>query len=74
MKGDGVDWLDGDFDGDGLVGFGDFAALASNFGNDDNVQRVLVIPEPSSLVLCSGMLGLLVWRQDDSVVMSEDDS
>ena len=52
----GVDWTEGDFDGDGRVDVRDFLDLSRNFGT---IARASVaVPEPSSSLLAAMSLGV----------------
>ena len=46
---DPVVWQDGDFDGDGLVGFSDFLAFARGFNLGVEQTEVAAVPEPTTL-------------------------
>lgn len=56
-------WAGGDFDGNGMTEFQDFLLLANNFGASNATEDVAAVPEPSSLVLCSVLVGLLALRR-----------
>jgi autotransporter-associated beta strand protein len=56
----GATWTDGDFTGDGLVGFADYQALALNFGHSATSPQAsftpptldaVIVPEPAGLAL-----------------------
>lgn len=61
-------WAGGDFDGNGMTDFQDFLVLASNFGASTATGDVAAIPEPSSLVLCISVVGLMLLRERRSQV------
>ena len=61
----GMTWSQGEFTGDGKVDINDLTIVLANFGKTYGAAGIKAVPEPASLILLAGAIGLLAfaWRR-----------